>query len=82
MDIALFIPIFRQILQIIGGILIARGYIDEGASEALIGIGVNALTFGWWLYDRYRINRQNAAVKELAKDAAGPGAVKEAIKHA
>lgn len=82
MDIALFIPILRQILQVIGGILVARGFMDTGASEAFVGFGVNALTFGWWLYDRYRINKQNAAVKELAKDAAGPIAVKEAIKHA
>lgn len=82
MDIALFIPILRQILQIIGGMLVARGLLDTGASEAFVGFGVNALTLMWWLWERYRINRKNAAVKDVAKDAVGPETIKEVVKNA
>jgi hypothetical protein len=66
MDIALFIPILRQILQVFGGYLIAHGVLDDGASDALIGLGVNGATFAWWLYDRWRINRHNAELKQIA----------------
>ncbi|HWT63972.1 MAG TPA: hypothetical protein VN150_15460 [Ochrobactrum sp.] len=60
MDIALLIPVIRQILQIAGGFLIARGWLDDGAADALIGIVVNAIVFGWWLIDRHRINKKTA----------------------
>lgn len=82
MDIALFIPILRQILQVIGGYLIGHGYLDDSAVQAITGLILNGASLAWWLYDRWLINKRNAAVKELAKDAAGPVAVKEAIKHA
>lgn len=58
MDIALFIPIIRQILQVVGGFLIARGWLDDGAADALIGVIVNGIVFVWWLYDRHRINKK------------------------
>ena len=58
MDIALLIPIIRQILQVIGGMLIARGWLDDGAADALIGVIVNGIVFVWWLYDRHRINKK------------------------
>ncbi|PJR87878.1 hypothetical protein CN878_19505 [Ochrobactrum sp. 695/2009] len=58
MDIALLIPIIRQILQVVGGFLIARGWLDDGAADALIGVIVNAIVFGWWLMDRHRINKK------------------------
>jgi hypothetical protein len=82
MTINLLIPILRQILQVIGGMLVARGLLDSGASDAFVGVGMNAVTLVWWLYDRWRINKQNAAVKDLAKDAAGPAAVRDAVKNA
>ncbi|ELT50291.1 Pam3-gp28 family putative phage holin [Brucella intermedia] len=63
MDIALLVPVIRQILQIVGGFLIARGWLDEGAADALIGIIVNAVVFGWWLIDRHRINKKNRELK-------------------
>lgn len=69
MDIALFVPVIRQFLQVIGGMLIARGWLDEGAADALIGIIVNLLVFIWWLMDRQRINRKN---RELKQKAGGP----------
>ncbi|MEN5103762.1 MULTISPECIES: Pam3-gp28 family putative phage holin [Brucella] len=58
MDIALLIPIIRQILQVVGGFLIARGWLDDGAADALIGVIVNGIVFVWWLYDRHRINKK------------------------
>ena len=64
MDIALLIPVIRQILQIAGGFLIARGWLDDGAADALIGIVVNASVFGWWLIDRHRINKKNRELKQ------------------
>ncbi|ASQ11829.1 hypothetical protein CDO22_17700 [Sinorhizobium meliloti] len=65
MTIDLFIPILRQILQIVGGILIARGYFDQGMADALIGLGVNLLVLGWWLFDRSKINRRNLINKYI-----------------
>jgi len=64
MDIALLIPVIRQVLQIAGGFLIARGWLDDGAADALIGIIVNAIVFGWWLIDRHRINKKNRELKQ------------------
>lgn len=69
MTIDLFIPILRQILQIVGGILIARGYFDQGMADALVGLGVNVLVLGWWLFDRNKINRKNLINKYIADRA-------------
>ena len=68
MDIALIIPIIRQILQVVGGVLIARGWLDDGAVDALIGIIVNAFVFGWWLIERHRINKANRTIKQTVED--------------
>ncbi|MCO7727381.1 hypothetical protein NJB93_12330 [Brucella intermedia] len=68
MDIALLIPIIRQILQVIGGVLIARGWLDDGSAEALIGIIVNGIMFGWWLFDRHRINKRNRDLRQTVED--------------
>ncbi|QGA58122.1 hypothetical protein [Brucella sp. 2280] len=63
MDIALLIPIIRQILQVVGGMLIARGWLDDGAADALIGVIVNGIVFVWWLYDRHRINKKSRLLR-------------------
>ncbi|MBB5703621.1 hypothetical protein FHS76_003528 [Ochrobactrum daejeonense] len=68
MDIALLIPIIRQILQVIGGILIARGWLDDGAVDALIGIIVNGIVFIWWMFDRYRINKRNRDLRQTVEE--------------
>lgn len=67
MTIDLFIPILRQFLQIVGGILIARGYFDQGMADALVGLGVNLLVLAWWLFDRSRINRKNLINRYIAE---------------
>ncbi len=69
MDIALFIPIIRQILQVVGGFLIARGWLDDGAADALIGVIVNGIVFVWWLYDRHRINKKARLLRYRAGEA-------------
>lgn len=57
MTVQLAIPVPRQLLQIAGGVLISRGYLDAESHEAVTGIVLNAATFAWWLYDRRKINR-------------------------
>lgn len=69
MDIALLIPIIRQILQVVGGMLIARGWLDDGAADALIGVIVNGIVFVWWLYDRHRINKKARALRYKVGEA-------------
>jgi len=68
MDIALLIPVIRQILQIAGGFLIARGWLDDAGADALIGIVVNVIVFGWWLFDRRKINNANQSLKETVEE--------------
>ncbi len=57
MDIALIIPVLRQLLQIIGGALIARGWLDDAGLDAMIGVVVNAAVFVWWLIDHYKAKK-------------------------
>ena len=74
MKIDLFIPILRQILLGVGGYLVGAGIIDDGVMDAFVGIGINAFTFAWWAYDRYRINQANkinAAIVEAVTDKVG-----------
>lgn len=68
MTIDLLIPILRQLAQIVGGILIARGVFDDGTAEAFVGLVVNLSTLVWWLVDRYRINEANKAIAKVASD--------------
>lgn len=69
MDIALLIPIIRQILQVFGGMLIARGWLDNGAADALTGIIVNGIVFAWWLIDRHRINKKARSLRYKVGEA-------------
>jgi hypothetical protein len=68
MTIDLLIPLIRQIAQIIGGMLIARGVFDDGAVEAFVGFVVNLSVMIWWAVDRYRINQANKAIAKIADD--------------
>ncbi len=68
MTIDLLIPIIRQIMQIVGGMLIARGIFDEGSADAFVGLVVNAAMLLWWAFDRYRINEANKAIAKVASD--------------
>lgn len=66
MTIDLFVPILRQLLQVLGGILLAKGYFDSATVDAFVGLGVNVLVLVWWLFDRNKINRRNLINKYIA----------------
>lgn len=65
MTIDLFIPILRQLLQVVGGVLLARGYFDSATVDAFVGLGVNVLVLLWWLFDRNKINKRNLLNKYI-----------------
>jgi len=67
MKIDLVIPILRQLLNLLGGVLIGLGYLDDESAAALTGLVINGFTLGWWLFDRWRINRHNAELKIAAQ---------------
>jgi hypothetical protein len=69
MTIDLFVPILRQFLQVLGGILLAKGYFDSATVDAFVGLGVNVLVLLWWLFDRSKINRRNIINKYIADRA-------------
>jgi hypothetical protein len=68
MTIDLLIPLIRQIAQIVGGMLIARGVFDDGTVEAFVGLVVNLSVMIWWAVDRYRINEANKTIAKVASD--------------
>jgi hypothetical protein len=49
MDQALFVGLLRHALQLAGGALMARGYVDSGAMELISGGVVSLFTAGWYL---------------------------------
>lgn len=68
MEISLLIPLIRQVLQAVGSYLIARGYLDTGAADALTGALVNGIVFVWWLVEHLHIRqRLRAAEGQEAK---------------
>ena len=58
MEINLLLPLIRQILQAVGSYLIARGYLDTGAADALTGALVNGIVFVWWLVEHLHIRQR------------------------
>lgn len=75
----LYIGALRQILQIIGGWLIAKGWLDDGSLDAIIGIVINGAVFVWWLVDRRRARKN---VEETVKETTGSAsAAKKAAAH-
>ncbi|WP_079213884.1 hypothetical protein [Brucella pituitosa] len=63
MEISLLIPLIRQILQAVGSYLIARGYLDTGAADALTGALVNGIVFVWWLVEHLHIRQRLRAME-------------------
>jgi hypothetical protein len=52
MDQALALGLLRHVLQLAGGALMARGYVDSGAMELISGGIVSLVTAGWYLAGR------------------------------
>jgi len=48
------IGLLRHVLQLIGGVLIARGTVDPGGWDLVAGAATSAATAGWYLYSRKR----------------------------
>lgn len=44
--------IARHLLTLGGGALVARGYIDAGAAETLVGAGVAIVGVVWSVYEK------------------------------
>ncbi|MDH7790742.1 hypothetical protein [Ochrobactrum sp. AN78] len=63
MEISLLIPLIRQVLQAVGSYLIARGYLDTGAADALTGALVNGIVFVWWLVEHLHIRQRLKATE-------------------
>lgn len=77
MELSLYTPIIRIILYNICGALLAKGYMDEGLIEPVIGATLGLITFAWTYYSHKKTNKiisvalsEPQVVKELVKDAA------------
>jgi hypothetical protein len=49
-----FIGLLRHVLQIAGGVLMARGIIDPTGWDLVVGAATSAATAGSYLYSRRR----------------------------
>ena len=52
MDQALFLGLLRHVLQLLGGFLMARGYVDAGGMELVSGAVLSVGAAGWYLAGR------------------------------
>ena len=52
MDQALALGLLRHVLQVLGGAMIARGYVDSGGMELISGAVLSAATAAWYLAGR------------------------------
>ena len=50
----LVLGLLRHALQLVGGVLIARGVVDPTGWDLLAGTATSAATAGWYLYTRRR----------------------------
>lgn len=50
----LAIGLLRHVLQIAGGVLMARGIIDPTGWDLVAGTATSAATAGWYLWSRRR----------------------------
>jgi hypothetical protein len=46
--------LLRHVLQLTGGVLIARGVVDPTGWDLVAGTATSAATAGWYLYTRRR----------------------------
>jgi hypothetical protein len=58
--------ILRHVLTAVGGVLAAKGVIDGGAVEPLIGAILTIAGFGWGVYDK---RSREAEIVDAAKTA-------------
>lgn len=58
MDLEAVMPVVRHILQILAGILVHRGYIDDTVALEIVGLGLMLFTFAW-----YGVSKSRKALK-------------------
>lgn len=44
----------RTVLAGLAGVLVTKGYVDEGSVETIIGIGVGIATLAWSIWQKKR----------------------------
>lgn len=66
MKIDLLIPILRQILHVIVGLMVMHGIVDQSIEEPLTGAVIGIIATGWWLFDRQKINKANKKAGQVA----------------
>lgn len=59
MQIGIIIPIIRQIMMAVGGILMGKGYIDQTGWDLVTGVVLQVVPLVWWFFDRQKINAAN-----------------------
>lgn len=57
MDQALMAGLFRHVLQVIAGMLMARGYISESMVDGVVGGASSLLLAGWYAYGKIKAGR-------------------------
>ncbi len=78
---AFFTPVLRHVLQFVAGALVMKGYIDEGTSEAVVGIGMGAFTVLWFFLTKPSANAEKVAeAVTLGKDVTIEAQPKEVVK--
>lgn len=49
--------IIRHALTSFGGVLVAKGYLDSGAVEAIVGAAMTLIGAGWSMYRKWKDTR-------------------------
>jgi hypothetical protein len=57
MNITIVNAVLRHLLTTVGGFAVAKGYVDSGTLETVVGAILTLVGVGWSLYDK----KQNAA---------------------
>ncbi len=51
-DLQMIVAVFRHLLQIAAGALVAKGVIDEAVAQQLVGLGVSICTLVWYVWSK------------------------------
>lgn len=54
MNQTLMVGLLRHVLQLAAGVLVARGYLEASAVDAVVGAAVTLGTAGWYVAGRVR----------------------------
>lgn len=54
MNVTIVNAFLRHLLTAVGGIAVAKGYVDSGTLETVVGAVLTIIGFGWSLFDKKR----------------------------